>query len=237
MDSKRENLQSDGADPTHDSNGCERNGSLKRQQDSHSAERPTKKCRTESDPPVHPEMDSSEVKENWTADAGHIWTPVHTTMDSSEVRAELPRQDRVRPSVCAETDSSKVDLLKWDRLGLPVYAIMDSSEITEHLWCRTDINSPVSGLSWGVKNTELMTEQKPKAIPNLNKTGVWFILQILIVGFCHNPKFAVDEMLLSVVWFYTERLSYLYRNLPDYFFTAQIYLYFVSETLCRWVTR
>ncbi|KAB5578921.1 hypothetical protein PHYPO_G00188040 [Pangasianodon hypophthalmus] len=54
----------DGTDSTRDSNGCERNGSLKRQQDGHSAERPTKKCRTESDPPVHAESDSSEVKEN-----------------------------------------------------------------------------------------------------------------------------------------------------------------------------
>ncbi|XP_053485986.1 mesoderm induction early response protein 1b isoform X1 [Ictalurus furcatus] len=64
MDAKRENLQLDGTDPSRDSNGCERNGSLKRQQDGQSAERPTKKYRTESDPPVHNEMDSSEVKEN-----------------------------------------------------------------------------------------------------------------------------------------------------------------------------
>lgn len=63
-DLKRENLQSDGTDPTRDSNGCERNGSLKRHQDSHSEERPSKKCRTESDAPVHAEMDSSELKEN-----------------------------------------------------------------------------------------------------------------------------------------------------------------------------
>lgn len=64
MDAKRENLQLDGTDPSRDSNGCERNGSLKRQQDGQSAERPAKKYRTESDPPVHNEMDSSEVKEN-----------------------------------------------------------------------------------------------------------------------------------------------------------------------------
>lgn len=75
MDAKRENLQLDGTDPSRDSNGCERNGSLKRQQDGQSAERPAKKYRTESDPPVHNEMDSSEVKENWPADAGHIRTP------------------------------------------------------------------------------------------------------------------------------------------------------------------
>lgn len=64
VDVKRENLQPDATDTTRDSNGCERNGSLKRQQDGQGAERPTKKCRTESDSPVHAEMDSSEVKEN-----------------------------------------------------------------------------------------------------------------------------------------------------------------------------
>lgn len=72
IDVKHENLQIDGNDSTRDSIGCERNGSLKRQQDIQSAERPSKKCRTESEPPVHAEMDSSEVKEDWTADAGHI---------------------------------------------------------------------------------------------------------------------------------------------------------------------
>lgn len=45
-----------------------------------------------------------------------------------------------------------------------------------------------------------------------------------------QSKVAVDEMLISTVWFYT-RLFYLYRNLPDYFFIAQIYLYFVRDTL------
>lgn len=64
VDVKRENLRPDGTDPTRDANGCERNGSLKRQQDCHSAERTTKKCRTDSEPSVHAEIDSSEVKEN-----------------------------------------------------------------------------------------------------------------------------------------------------------------------------
>ncbi|KAK2859966.1 hypothetical protein Q7C36_004132 [Tachysurus vachellii] len=64
IDVKHENLQIDGNDSTRDSIGCERNGSLKRQQDIQSAERPSKKCRTESEPPVHAEMDSSEVKDD-----------------------------------------------------------------------------------------------------------------------------------------------------------------------------
>ncbi|KAI5608623.1 mesoderm induction early response 1b, partial [Silurus asotus] len=59
VETKHENPHS-----PRDSNGCERNGSLKRLQDGQSAERTSKKCRTESDPHVHADTDSSEVKEN-----------------------------------------------------------------------------------------------------------------------------------------------------------------------------
>ncbi|XP_065133150.1 mesoderm induction early response protein 1b isoform X2 [Paramisgurnus dabryanus] len=73
---KSESLHSNGADsvPTDhpDSNGCkptdtlkvDTNGSVKRQQDCQSPDRPTKKCRTESDSPVQVEMDLSRAKED-----------------------------------------------------------------------------------------------------------------------------------------------------------------------------
>lgn len=133
VDLKRENLQADGADPTRDSNGCERNGSLKRQQDGHSAERPSKKCRTESEPPMHAEMDSSEVNENWTADAGYIQTPCpHCSGLFRGSRIELLEQDRVRPPSVLKWTLPRCICWCGTDSDFPVYAIMDSSEITEH---------------------------------------------------------------------------------------------------------
>lgn len=76
---KSESLHSNGADshrdtPTdhQDSNGCkltdtlntDTNGSMKCQQDCQSLDRPTKKCRTESDSPVLVETDPSRAKED-----------------------------------------------------------------------------------------------------------------------------------------------------------------------------
>uniref|UniRef100_A0A3B4EFW6 Mesoderm induction early response protein 1 n=1 Tax=Pygocentrus nattereri TaxID=42514 RepID=A0A3B4EFW6_PYGNA len=69
---KNDPVHSNGADSLplqpHDSNGCElpadRNGATKRPPDSQAADRPAKKCRTDSDPLTPVEMDSSRVKED-----------------------------------------------------------------------------------------------------------------------------------------------------------------------------
>ncbi|XP_036453000.1 mesoderm induction early response protein 1b isoform X1 [Colossoma macropomum] len=69
---KNDPVHSNGADglpsQPHDSNGCEppadRNGATKRPPDSQAADRPAKKCRTDSDPLAPVEIDSSRVKED-----------------------------------------------------------------------------------------------------------------------------------------------------------------------------
>ncbi|XP_051555513.1 mesoderm induction early response protein 1-like isoform X2 [Myxocyprinus asiaticus] len=73
---KSESVQSNGADSIstdhQDSNGCEltdthntdTNGSVEHQQDSQSLDRPTKKCRTESESLTQAETDPSRVKED-----------------------------------------------------------------------------------------------------------------------------------------------------------------------------
>lgn len=47
-------------------NNTDRNGSLKHQQDCQGLDRPTKKCRTETDSLAQVEIDPSRVKENGT---------------------------------------------------------------------------------------------------------------------------------------------------------------------------
>lgn len=69
---KSDPVHSNGADgllpQPHDSNGCEppadRNGAMKRPQDSLAADRPAKKCRTDPEPLGPAEVDSSRAKED-----------------------------------------------------------------------------------------------------------------------------------------------------------------------------
>lgn len=91
-------------------------------------------------------------------------------------------------------------------------------------------------LSRGVRDTELLMEQKPKAIPNPDKAGDRVYSTGSDCRILSRSKVAVDEMLVSVVGFYTEHVSSISTGICLIIFLPlkYIYIFQVKHSAGEW---